>query len=227
MQGNMLNTTPDELKALLTDARAFSLRYETALRSFKQNDALWRMISDKALDYLEDQFNLHRQQLDRAAQTFFTEWKLSQQYRQLEVDLEILVQGVRLTLARTYSNPPSLSEIHKAVRLTTKATRLVGILAASVDDAASWLASGKQLPIRRVHKPAVGRAPKAAKKTTAPWAVLPSTWWEWFGILAGGIALAFYLHSFLGLSQPVAVGVSVVLAIGLFLSDVAIRALRR
>jgi len=216
----LLITDPvlSELRNQLNFARGFGARYDAALRSFQRSDAIGKLISDKALDYFEDRFDLDRDSLDQAAASFFSQWKHSQPHRQLETEVEQVIQNAKTTLLRAYRSPPVFTEIHEAIRLSTKMARLATVLAKAVDDVERWLASGKPLPVRRSrgrissqtspHKRARARANAQSPSLRD---LLPKTWWEWLGILIAFVALAVYLPQLLRINELTAIILSVVI----------------
>lgn len=207
----------EELKGLLSRAQGFKTRYDDALRRFQQSSSVWRVISGKVLDYIEEGFDLERSRLDQAEQAFFTAWEQSPQYRQIVADLGVLIGSARDALARVYRSPPSLREVHRAVRPQTKASRLASVLAIAVDELAAWMKLGKKLPIRRIRKRSV------AKRTGSPRTLLPRTWWEWLSILVAFVVLVLSFPTLLGVTRGIAILLSL-LVVGLLLGlDLALR----
>lgn len=194
-----------KLSALIDSARKFTLEYESALQSFRRRNAIGRLVADKALDYLEEEFNLNRKTLDQAAQTFFVDWGLSPEHQQLKEKLLHLVLESQLILREAYRRPPKLTAVRRASRLPTKASRLADYLEKFRVEIHEWESTGKQLPIRQVRAPPTSRSKSRAKLQEAgeaSWRVyFPKTWWEWLGIIAAYVALVYYLPALTGMSR--------------------------
>jgi hypothetical protein len=207
-----------ELSNLLTEARGFKARYDNQLKTFQRSNAVWRVISGAFIDYLENEYDLDRSRLNEAERTFYSAWVQSPQYHQLELQLDTLIDRSAQVLARAFRKTLSLREVHSAVKLTTKATRLAAIIASSLSTAQAWVATGKKLPVRRTPRTKVGTRKARQVKT-----LLPTTWWEWLTVVAAFIAIIVYLPSLLGVSRWAAAGLGALTVLILLVIDVGVR----
>jgi hypothetical protein len=217
------NQTLLELKLLLQRAQEFPGLYYAAEQAFRQGNAIWSVISGTALDYLEDRFDLDRERLSGVEQSFVTDWQRSPKYRELEAGLAGLVEESRALLSKCFKRSPSLRLVYQASRLTTKATRLLGVLIVAASEVQSWINSGKQLP--------VGRSSRRTRRPSKPnpgwlW-LLPDTWWEWLGIVVAVVALVVYLPKLLGGSGTGAILVTLGIIVLLIITDRSVRVTRR
>lgn len=208
------NIVLPKLATLIDSSMNFVSEYETALQTFHRNSAMSRLIAEKSLDDLEEQFDLNRKTLDEATQSLFVDWTHSTEYNELRTRFDGLLVESRAVLKLAYLGAPRLTEVQRTSRLPTKAKRLTDRLEISREEIQRWLAQGRQLPIARV--PASAKhpqslLPKSAALEPKSWRTLfPKTWWEWLGIVVGFAALVYYLPTLLGVSRLTAVVVGLV-----------------
>lgn len=220
-----------ELRNLLDNVRRFGARYERERQKFQQSNAFWQVLSGKVLDYVEDEFELDRERLDTAERTFFTAWHQSPQFFALETEVTESIGQANRILSQVFRRAPSMREVHTAVRLTTRMSRLAAILAQSVDAAEAWVRSGKSLPVRRIRRSTLQapakRSPTRRIDSNAWWTYLPRTWWEWFVIVGAFVALVVALPELVGVTRVSAVVIGLSLAAALILIDVLFRSAGR
>lgn len=199
-----------EMSVLLNSARGFPASYDAKLRSFRQSNALWRVVSGAVLDYLEGELDLDRNRLNEAEKSFYSAWVQSPPFHELESQLAGLIDASTLAFIKAFRRPPSLREVHVAVNLPTKAKRLAGILAMAIATGNAWVAAGKGLPVRQVRSSRnESRRPRTVSR-------LPKTWWEWLGVVAAFLTMFVALPPLLGVGRWEAVGLGF-LVIGLIL----------
>ena len=155
----------NELQQLRAKVRKLASDHEQAAEEFRRSQVLGGIAVKIGAEWLEERLRRPTGELQSAALALRQKWRLSPTYRQLEDQLEKLVEETRRLLRVLFARPPSLREVREAAMLNTKARRLDQLLGNAIERLEAWLSSGRPMPVRspRRRTPAKPNSPARAK----------------------------------------------------------------